>query len=442
MNTLLLSLSPTDDRYRRHLYLLIGASLAIGLLYVFLVRPGTPYDEPAHFGNVQSYARFDGMPVMGQPGTTYEAYQAPIYYFLSAIVYRASAFAGEEFAFYLLRVLSLLLLAPAILFSFQIARHILPGNPIAALATALFVGINPSLLAIFAGIQNDGLAIVLSMWIMLLTLKWIDDDKHRDGWSLKQAALMGALISLAVLTKLTTLFLIPAIAGYLLVTQRRKALPVVSVLLAVVVALTAWWFARNYNLYGDLTGSSAMKRFFPEGASRPIQLWELGDLMHWLRDIVTYLWLPVQYFRNLVTAPLWLDVGIVGGFLLFSVLGWMTRIGVWRRDAAETKSAAGWSEKILFLSLVHILCFLIYAMISMTKWHLPGRITLPTVALSAFLICQGGIYFFSAFRNNRMQNSNSARLFLALLAAALLAANFYILHHASRIPTQSFHLFT
>ena len=38
-----------------------------------IVPPGTPYDEPSHFGTVQYYATMHRMPVLGQPGVSYEA---------------------------------------------------------------------------------------------------------------------------------------------------------------------------------------------------------------------------------------------------------------------------------------------------------------------------------------------------------------------------------
>lgn len=159
----LLTDAPPDRRERSVLRALCLLSVAAGLVYALAIRPGTPYDEPSHFSTVQHYARFAGMPVLGKPGVSYGGYQPPAYYFIGALLYRILRVvgAGQEAAFYALRVAGLTLLLPMVHFSYRLTRHALPQRGTGAYVVALFVGLNPSLLAIAASVQNDMLAITL-----------------------------------------------------------------------------------------------------------------------------------------------------------------------------------------------------------------------------------------------------------------------------------------
>ena len=64
---------------REALLVIVVASLLLGLVYVFAVRPGTPGDEPSHFDTIQFYARHARLPVLGQPGVSYEGQMGPLY---------------------------------------------------------------------------------------------------------------------------------------------------------------------------------------------------------------------------------------------------------------------------------------------------------------------------------------------------------------------------
>lgn len=430
MSAAFTSLCRIDKREQRLLSALSILSILIGLIYVVVIHPGTPYDEPSHFSIVQYYARFAGMPVLGKPGVSYEGYQAPLYYFLNAFLYYVIKFAGQEVAFYTLRVFGLALLIPAILISYRIARCVFPNEDTISITTAMFIALNPSLLAIASSIQNDMLTIVLSMWITYLTIKWASEDLLDS----KRVFILALLVSLAVLTKMTAAFLIIAVPLFLWILHRHRAVKRIGVFLATVMLSTGWWFLRNIIIYGDLTGAKAMKLHFPEGTGSPLSLWRPDDLLHWLRSIVTYLWLPVEYYRNLIRAPFLLEV-FVGAFMAACVIGWLLWL---RQDRPLENSASIEKSKAIaqFLSLQYIVCMGIYAFNTSTQWHLPGRITLPTLTISAMLICGGAIIVL------RKLDKMGDKFFAGLLCAFLLISNAFILWSAHRLSVFPFHLFT
>ena len=59
---------------------------ALGVVFALRVPLGLPYDEPAHWENVLFYATEHRLPVLGEPGASYEAQMGPVYYVLAAVV--------------------------------------------------------------------------------------------------------------------------------------------------------------------------------------------------------------------------------------------------------------------------------------------------------------------------------------------------------------------
>ena len=78
---------------------LSALSILVGLFFAFLIAPGIPYDEPAHYMNAKFYAKFGRLPVAGEPETSYESRHGPIAYFIDALVLRCAQGLDEKTAF-------------------------------------------------------------------------------------------------------------------------------------------------------------------------------------------------------------------------------------------------------------------------------------------------------------------------------------------------------
>jgi D-alanyl-D-alanine carboxypeptidase (penicillin-binding protein 5/6) len=71
-----------------------------------------------------------------------------------------------------------------------------------------------------------------------------------------------------------------------------------------------WWFVRNVLVYGDLTGARGIARMgivFP-----PLRWSGPADVVAWVGNFVSYVYIPVEYYRNLVQSPAVLRIGAVG----------------------------------------------------------------------------------------------------------------------------------
>lgn len=272
----------------------LGVIALVGAAFVAIMPPGLPYDEPAHWLNVQWWLDHWTMPVIGEPGTSYEAQMGPVAYAVYAVVaWPFRALWGDEAAFYAARALGVTQLIALALILAVAARRALRARRGVATLVVLAVGLNPMLLAVSTSVQNDTVSLVLGASALLVAVA-------RDGRSRAIAA--GVLLGLAILTKVTVWPIAIGIAVALAVRRRWSSLAIVA---ATSLLVSGWWFVRNLALYGDVTGRAAVEAAgyeFPPLDAGPASL---------ARHVVTYLWLPTEYVRNVVVSPTVIDAVVL-----------------------------------------------------------------------------------------------------------------------------------
>ena len=271
---------------------------ALGVWFALVVPLGLPYDEPAHWGTVLAYASEHRMPVLGDPGVPYEAQMGPVYYTLAAWLLSASGGTGQAHAAVILRLVGVALIPLLVVLTYRIGRRMSASPRVSATASAV-VATTPLLLMIGGSIQNDYLCFVLIAVSLLAGMRLL--QKPDSSWPAHLG--LGVLVGLAILTKVVALALVPALVlGYL--THRASGRRRLSWLTAAgigVVATSGWWFIRNLVIYGDLTGSRGMERLgivFP-----PLRWTGTADAAAWFGNIVSYVYIPVEYYRNVLCSP-------------------------------------------------------------------------------------------------------------------------------------------
>ncbi len=287
----------------------------VGLLYLYSAPHFEASDSDEHAGVIKWIAETGTLPVQSPDHDhlhAQEASQPPLYYLLMSLVWSAldtSDFddffqpnalvymgaperlgnrnvifyrqpyppdlRGSSLALYLIRLLTLGMATVSVAAIYQSARTMMPGNPgFALLATAL-TAFNPMFLFISTSVSNDVLVTAfasLACWLTLRTL--------RDGFETRRSLLLGLLIALAALSKLSGLALAPAVAlaGLWLLFQRGDRRGFIIFIFAIALwclLLTGWWFLRNLSLYGELSGTGAMlDHFGKRDASLPRLLLE------------------------------------------------------------------------------------------------------------------------------------------------------------------------
>lgn len=296
---------------------LIAAAFAIlGLIYSLTTPIFEAPDELYHFAYVRYVAERGALPVQGaragEEAAQQEASQPPLYYLLAAPLARlvdTSDFAavahnpfaapglphndgnknvvlhgaGESFpyqgtvlAVHLVRLLSLALGLVSVLAVYLAARLIFPGRPALALLSMAVAAFNPQFLFIHAAINNDNLMTALGSLTFVVLLFVATRPRPPRVW-LRDALLLGVLAGLAALAKLTGVLLLGFVVLSLTLLgwrkgQLRRSLLQVAVIGALAAVLAGWWYARNWLLYGDVTGLNAMLAWVGERQLAPAAL--------------------------------------------------------------------------------------------------------------------------------------------------------------------------
>ena len=177
-------------------------------------------------------------------------------------------------------------------------RSLFPGHPAIALLAGAVVAFNPMVVFISASVNNDNGIWFLSSLIMYMLVVFVQDGvsvQRPLKRVLKPAFfpwVLGILLGLAILTKLSGLLLVPVIAVFLLWKAKREGnwwcFWRDSLIVGFcVVIMTGWWFYRNWVLYGEILGDNMMAQVY--GFTR-VGTVSLSDLMFEWRGWWYSLW--------------------------------------------------------------------------------------------------------------------------------------------------------
>jgi 4-amino-4-deoxy-L-arabinose transferase-like glycosyltransferase len=278
---------------------IIAAFVLLGFTYSVVTPTFEASDEKWHYPMVKYIADNWSLPVQ-EPGVEtpwrQEGSQAPLYYALSAAatfwidtsdmetvrhlnphvdagatldgnvnlvvhepVRERFPWQGTVLAVRIIRFLSVLMGAAAVALTYHIARAVLPGRPALALGAVAIHAFTPMFVFISASVNNDNLAVLLSSLGLWLLIKISNLQSPISKPPFSWYSMLGVVLGLAALTKSQTLALAPITA--LVVTVRAvrrrnwKEFLVGGLATALPLLLIAgWWYWRNLQLYGDLSG--------------------------------------------------------------------------------------------------------------------------------------------------------------------------------------------
>jgi hypothetical protein len=332
-------------RVMRHPALLIGlAYMVLACAYLLAAPMYEAPDESYHFAFAARLAQSWELPVQDPAVITpwfQEGSQPPLYYYLASLVIRLSGAPAEPYllpenphaaiglglatinnnfylrgpaeafpwrgsvlAFYLVRIMSIGLGAWTLLALYRGVRLAVPGRPRVALVALGITAFNPMFLFMTASVNNDNLVTALAasgLWLMLLILT--RGLAGRDG-ALRVLAL-AIVLALAALSKLSglTLYVVAGALLTILILKRRAGLRAALLAGAALVigfaVIAGWWYVRNWQLYGDLTGTSAMIAII-QPRPAPYTLWTMLAEMEGLR--ISF-WALFGWFN--VIGPAW-----------------------------------------------------------------------------------------------------------------------------------------
>ncbi|MCY3865335.1 MAG: glycosyltransferase family 39 protein, partial [Chloroflexi bacterium] len=165
---------------------------------------------------------------------------------------------GTSLALYVIRLLTLGMGALTIFAIYRAARALEPRSIHLAILAAAFAAFNPQFLFISSSVSNDSLVamlVALATWQMVVML--------REGFHTRRSLLLGLLIALASLAKLSGLILgVAAVFCGVLTAARYKDWRGLRLLLGAILlfwlVIAGWWHLRNLALYGEPFGTNAL----------------------------------------------------------------------------------------------------------------------------------------------------------------------------------------
>lgn len=301
--------------------ILLVTFMLLGSIYSLLTPMFEVSDELWHYPMVKTLADGQGLPVQNpaNPGLwRQEGSQPPLYYALMALATfwidtrdmeqvrwvnphadnglitadrnnniiihtdrEQGLGQGTVLAVRLIRLLSVLLGAGTVYFTYRLALELLPKQRGLALASAAVVAFTPMFVFISASVNNDNLAIFCSAGVLWLLARWLRNPTSRIGWS---HVWLGVLLGAGALSKQSALGLFPLAGLVLLYPHLRLKRPFLSspssfflaslVVFGLAAFISFWWYLRNYQLYNDWLGWNAFLATVGQ-RPHPASLWQL-----------------------------------------------------------------------------------------------------------------------------------------------------------------------
>jgi hypothetical protein len=276
------------------LLFLVGAQIAL----VFKV-PSWGNDEPAHTGYVAALAR-GHLPTIDTdivddparfPGTAAEfrgwdaahgdiwtANHPPLFHLAMVPVWWALHDVNQSGMIITMRLANTIGFAVWLALVGALARQLVPRRPAVA-ALAVVVAAAPTLVLRSAFFQNDGWASASAVLLLLMTVRIL-----REGVTRQRVALAVLAGVVAAGTRAQGVLLVALCSIVLLVVLARRsgwswsgwkrALALFAVIGGVPALAWGWFYVRNYQLYGDFTGQSALLEKFERV---PVTEWHRVD---------------------------------------------------------------------------------------------------------------------------------------------------------------------
>ena len=332
----------------------------------------------------------------GQAG--YLVNYPPLYYALGAIPYRIAYEASFLDRIFAMRLVSALFGALTVLFIFMFLRELMPRTPWAWTVGALAVAFQPMFGFMTGGVSNDSLLYATSAALFFLVAR-----AFRCGLTLRLGVAIGVTVALGLLTKQSSLGLVPGTAlGLGLIVWRAggtaRSAARKGAIAAAAIGLLPWfaWLAvgnlvlnRAASDTGGITSSSVNQLASISGHLS--YLWQAFlPRLPFMEDFFGSYYLPFEvYFKGFLGRFGWAEYSFSLTFqraalALFAVLACLAVRELWRR---HTTLRTRWAEPLTFAAMFAGLLLLIelaayrYHVGFLGQYFEQGRYLLPLLAL-------------------------------------------------------------
>jgi hypothetical protein len=402
------------------------------LLPQFTYDPGESIDEMIEKYGDPEVAKYVASvwPSLTGPGTynlvPYESTQPPLYYIAAGVAANLVP-ADPQAVLYVGRLVAVIFGAAAVYFCWLAAREIAPQAPLWVATSVGAIVLLPQYCFNSASANNDStaqLACAAAYFVWFKGLRQPGFDKWMVG--------AGAMLGLALLSKLTTVALIPGLL--LLIIFRtlrlrtagggtgevlRHGLLLVLGATAGTLLVCSWWLVRNLVVYGEPTGMASILDFYQRVApgkadfsipSTTITLLDVTLQSTWGRFGWNEIALPAQLYQivNLVAL-------VLLGLSLFATIRFL-----WIEVRSKRLSLVLWQAAVIFAVMGIVLLFGFVRFNATIAIQPQGRYFF-ILLLPAALFLTVGLYAFTRPGRPRVIAMSGLLLILAALNAISLA---------------------
>jgi hypothetical protein len=221
------------------------------------VRVGIGPDEKEHYLYIRSLAERGQLPAQSpqyrkdpEQYVSYEMQHPPLFYAVTAILYKMTTFLGPDGQWFFLRAWCSLLGAFVILFAGKAALAAFPDRPLVAFGVPALVAFLPIHGHMNSVLSNEPMGLALGTWAWLQAVRIARSEKPP---TVRAAALLGLTLGVGMLVRVTVLLWLPALLLLLIAACRQKdgkLVPVVGSFLGAFLLLSLPWFGYLQTTFG------------------------------------------------------------------------------------------------------------------------------------------------------------------------------------------------
>ena len=240
---------PSPSRLR---WILLAAWTVLAANNIVKLPHGLGFDVDGHYKYIEYVATLKRLPLASEG---WEMFHAPLYYVISALVMAFSRiFTGPWMAAKLVQIVSILCGAIQIEIAFRAMRHAFPERDDLQSMGTIVASLIPMNIYMSQYVSNEPMAAVFTGAAMVLCFCLVaprnGDIPH------KTLPLLGIVLGLALLTKVSTLVLAPTIVIAIAWGLRIHGWPIrriaagIALVLVMAFLISGWFYIRNAVVFG------------------------------------------------------------------------------------------------------------------------------------------------------------------------------------------------
>ncbi len=250
-------------------------------------------------GSAEYQSRYQRIREIWEKKINYEDTQPPLYYFIASTWYRLGKLMGlnGEQSLYWIRFMNVPVYVLFLWLSFLCVRRLFPDSTMLRYGIPIMIAVFPQ--DVFYTINND----VLSPLLFTAAFFCLIELYRSEGKNLPFCIMTGLLAAAAFLNKYSNVAIL-LLLGLILVLKMAKAvrfkrmaseLPKIATVLAAALLPVGLWFARNYSVLNDFTGTAEKTRLLgwtskPLGEILSHPIFSPGGIITFWHDLMATFW--------------------------------------------------------------------------------------------------------------------------------------------------------